>query len=69
VTEHADDPTRNAKGDVKESVRFVVEVVTPTGQQQEKIADGLRLVLELLLRRYRRGHTRADSREIPPETT
>jgi len=50
-----------------ETVRLSVEVTTPTGQQQERISDGLRLVLELLARRYRREHSCTDSRKTPSE--
>jgi len=33
-----------------------LEHVPPTGQQVERLSDGLRLVFELLARRYRKEH-------------
>lgn len=51
---HARDQAQNAKLERNESMRLDVELARPTGQQLEQIRDGLRLVLELAMRRYRR---------------
>ncbi|HRR82272.1 MAG TPA: hypothetical protein P5118_18975 [Planctomycetota bacterium] len=37
-------------------ITWAVEQVSPTGQQVERIRDGLSIVFELLARRYRREH-------------
>ena len=47
---------------------FVIERVPTTGQQREKAEDGLRLVFELLGRRYRLKHRRDRSCELPPDS-
>ena len=37
-------------------LHLTYDLVPPTGQQMEHIQDGLRLVFELAIRRYRREH-------------
>ena len=36
-----------------QDLQWTIEPVPPTGQQAQRLVDGLRLVLELALRRYR----------------
>lgn len=43
-------------------------IVTPTGQQAERLVDGLRLVFELLARRYRKEHLPRNPSETVPES-
>jgi len=45
-------------------VQWTVERVPPTGQQRERIEDGLRLVFELLMRRYQRERGIVEETEI-----
>jgi len=46
------------------TLQWTVERVPPTGQQRERIEDGLRLVFELLMRRYQRERGIVEETEI-----
>lgn len=53
-------------GGSNRALRWAVEHVPPTGQQRARLEDGLRLVFELLVRRYRREQGIAEDAEISP---
>lgn len=60
------EPRTRRRGELAPELTW--ETVTPTGQQGDRLVDGIHLVFELLARRYRKEHPPGNPSEAVRES-